>query len=446
MRDSAAPLKIDVSLQTTLYPMEQKGGFKSSEPALEKIWNACVWTQRICSLDAYVDTPWREQAQWWGDARVQGWNTFHYSGDVRLFRRGIGQIARQTTPHGLTYGHAPTIAHNCVLPDFTLIWMATLWDYAWQTGSIEPFLENQATLKGALDYFEAWTDPKNGLLRYDDRFWLFLDWSTLQLEGHSGIYSQWLLYVLDRVVLMYKQARMSAEAARYAKWAATLRRAVKKLITPQGLVSDGILPNGKRNPACSIHSQTLAIINRLEPKLEDGMIQKVLRPYLHADHTPTVEETADVMSSGPSAYWVTYVYSVLAERGYGAEVVADIANQWAPMAEFGSTFERFHGGLGDGSQSHAWAAHPLFHLMQILGGVRQLAPGWKEVSYAPAFVGDHAEVTYPTPYGAIESSWRRTGDKIEARLKLPKGISARVSLPGQPSRKVTGTQKFAFRA
>ena len=80
----------------------------------------------MCSLDAFVDTPWREQAQWWGDARVQAWNVFHLNGDTQLFRRGIAQIAAQTLPNGLTYGHAPTMAHECILPDFTLIWLITL--------------------------------------------------------------------------------------------------------------------------------------------------------------------------------------------------------------------------------------------------------------------------------------------------------------------------------
>ncbi len=88
----------------------------------------------------------RAETQWWGDARVQAWNTFHLGGDTRLFRRGIRQIAAQTTPNGLTYGHSPTIAHNCVLPDFTLMWLLTLWDDYWQTGSLETFIEHRATV------------------------------------------------------------------------------------------------------------------------------------------------------------------------------------------------------------------------------------------------------------------------------------------------------------
>ncbi|MDA6840245.1 hypothetical protein OSL57_26375, partial [Escherichia coli] len=85
-----------------------------SNPLANKIWKACEQTQRVCSLDAYVDTPHREQAQWWGDARVQAWNTFMLCDDPRLLWRGIRQIAMQTAPNGLTYGHAPTMAHHCI--------------------------------------------------------------------------------------------------------------------------------------------------------------------------------------------------------------------------------------------------------------------------------------------------------------------------------------------
>ena len=80
-------------------------------------------------IDAYVDCPWREQAQWWGDARVQAANTFHLSADARMLKRGIRQIAAQEPPNGLTYGMTPTMSHHCILPDYTLTWVMTIWDY-----------------------------------------------------------------------------------------------------------------------------------------------------------------------------------------------------------------------------------------------------------------------------------------------------------------------------
>src|SRR5690606_3717869 len=103
----------------TIYPIEPVGRFESDDALLADIHRICVRTQRVCMLDAYVDTPWREQAQWWGDARVQSQNTFHLASDPRLLRRGIRKIAEQRVPNGLTYGHAPTIAHNCILPDYS---------------------------------------------------------------------------------------------------------------------------------------------------------------------------------------------------------------------------------------------------------------------------------------------------------------------------------------
>ncbi|MEO6875875.1 MAG: alpha-L-rhamnosidase N-terminal domain-containing protein, partial [Opitutaceae bacterium] len=77
VRHSTQPLHVALSLRRTGYPLERRGSFHSSDPTLEKIWETCARSQQNCMLDAYVDTPWREQAQWWGDARVQAWNTFH---------------------------------------------------------------------------------------------------------------------------------------------------------------------------------------------------------------------------------------------------------------------------------------------------------------------------------------------------------------------------------
>jgi hypothetical protein len=94
------------------------------------------------------------------------------------------------------------------------------------------------------------------------------------------------------------------------------------------------------------------------------------------------------------------------------------------MAEHGTTWETFEPGLGNESFSHAWSAHPLFHLMQILGGIRQTAPGWKAITFDPSFLGDSLECTVPTPLGPIQSSWKRQGEKYDVELKLPKGITA----------------------
>jgi len=421
VRDAVADFKIGLRFHWIGYPLEKNGSFVSSDDDLNRIWEACAWTQQCCSLDAYVDTPWREQAQWWGDARVQAWNTFHLNGDTRLFHRGIRQIAEQTTPDGVTYGHAPTMAHECILPDFTLIWMMTLWDFYWQTGSTEPFTEHQATLKKALAYFRDKTDPATGLVGYDDRYWLFLDWTDLFKDGAPTVYNLWLLIALEKMAVLHRQTRQPKEAAPLEAWAGRLRAALGRLIDRNGLLHDGIDRKGKIVPETSIHAQTLGSLAGLKGLNEQVALDKILLPYLRGESSAKAK---------PSAYWITYLFTLLSEKGAGAEVVAFIKKQWQPMAEHGTTWENFTPARGDESFSHAWSAHPLYHLMQTVGGIVQTAPAWKEITFRPVFFGESSRSTVPAPQGPITAEWRRNGASIDVELKLPKGVKARVVLPG----------------
>jgi hypothetical protein len=432
-RDAVQGVDLGLQFNWTGYPLKWNGSFASSDVELERIWEACAWTQQCCSLDAYVDTPWREQAQWWGDARVQGWNTFYLDGDTRLFRRGIAQIAGQTTPDGLTYGHAPTIAHFCVLPDFTLIWFLTIWDYYWQTESLEPLLAHHEQIQGALAYFRKATDPRSGLLTYDSRYWLFLDWTTIFKEGTPTLYNLWLLAALEKLAILYRKARRPRDAAPLEAWAKKLRVALRRLITPEGLIRDGIDYHGKIVPEASVHAQTLALQLELKGINPKAMFEKILGPFIREEKT---------FPAMPSAYWITYVFSILDAQGFGKEIISYIKKYWTPMAEHGTTWEVFAPERAEASFSHAWSAHPLYHLMQIVGGVTQTGPGWSSVAFKPTFHGTHSRTVIPTPRGSITSEWKKTGDTVRVQLKLPAGIKARVHLPGLPVKVVVKKQSW----
>lgn len=436
VRDSTGPLRIRPHLRSTLYPLKQTGCFRSSDAALQRIWETCAWTQRVCSLDAYVDTPWREQAQWWGDARVQAMNTFFYSGDTRIFRRGIAQIAVQTAPNGLTYGHAPTMAHSCILPDFTLIWIITLWDYYWQTGSLEPFQTHQETIEGALQYFQDNLDPQTRLVGHDKRYWLFLDWTGLFKEGYSTVYNLWLLIALERLAEMYRKTRNTPKAAKLATWATELRQALANVVRPDGLLSDGLTFAGKRVDSTSIHAQTLAILANFQPEHNVRRIKEVLLPFIRGETKPEIQ---------PSAYWITYIFEVLIAAGHGAGIIPFIRERWTPMIEHGTTWETFRPKLGDESFSHAWSAHPLYHLMQTVGGIRQAGVNWTKIIYAPVFDGDSNETIVPTPHGPIQGTWRRRKSHLEITLSLPNGISAEVRLPGKTLKNERGNPSWKLR-
>lgn len=433
VRGASAPLTVYPFVRSALYPLERRAVFETSDLLLGEIWKICAWTQRVCSLDAFVDTPGREQVQWWGDAQVQAKNTFFYSGDTRLFRRGLAQIAAQTAPNGLTYGHAPTMAHSCILPDYTLIWFVTFWDYYWQTGSLEPFLTHQSTIWRALEYFERQTDEETGLAGYDERYWLFLDWCDLFKDGYPAVYNLWLLIALERLTELCWLNHDEPRAIRLSVWSGQLRQALRRLIDTQGLVHDGLTREGLVVPRASVHTQTLAIMAGLDPERDPERLEKSILPYIRREEEP---------ENSPSCYWVNYVFEVLTRAGYGAEVVAFIREKWEPMVAHGTTWEVFDPKPGEESFSHAWSAHPLYHLMQILGGIRQTGAQWERVVFEPCFIGEHASVRVPTPRGPIDVAWKRAGAVVTVDLDLPEGVLADVSLPGLGNFEVRGAGKW----
>ncbi len=426
-RDLKAPLTLRLNWRTALYPFAMRGAFACSDAALNAIHAACRRTQQICAIDAYVDTPWREQAQWWGDARVQARNTFYLDGDARLLARGIRSLAGQRAPQGLTYGHAPTCSGWCILPDFALTWVMTVWDYYWQTGDLTLFREQQARMEEIFAYFESpQARGKDGLLTFDPRFWLFEDWAALAKENIPTFLNLWHLYTLEHYARLLEAAGMRPQlAARKKEIAARRRLLVRKLFDPKsGLFLSNLGNNGKPTAAPSVHDQVLALLLNLTPQAKGAMLDQILLPCIREEK---------LAGAQPSAFWATYLFDCLREAGEGALVVDYIRRHWEPMLSTGTTWEGYHWNEGEGGTcSHAWTSHPCFHFVNILAGITQTAVGWTQARLAPVFPQgmDFAEATVPAPQGELAAHWRRQGETIAVAVTLPKGIRLEVDLPG----------------
>lgn len=425
VRGATSPLTLRLRLRTGIYPFTMRGRFACSDPLLESIQAACARTQRICSGDAYVDTPWREQAQWWGDARVQAANTFHLDGDARLLARGIRSIAGQDGPGGLTYGHAPTMAYNCILPDFSLTWMLTLRDHWWQTGDATLVREQWPRALRILGYFDGeHARHRSGLLCHDRRLWLFEDWSTLWKGEVPTFLNLWYLHTLHALIPCLLAAGMRRDAAALKRrYAAHARLCLAKLWDRkrQRWLAGLDAPKGEE----SVHDQTLELLNGLVPKAHDGLVRDFLLPFLRGEKLPGAK---------PSAFWSYYVLLEAGRRGFAAECLAFIRRYWEPMLASGTTWEDYTWSEdGGGTASHAWTAHPCVHFPQILAGIRQQAPGWSAVEIAPQPIAglDHAAALVPSPRGDISSRWERRGHRIHLAVSVPKGMRASVRLGDQ---------------
>ena len=424
IRENTAPVTVKLSWRSTVYPMEIRGDFHCSDPILNKIYSVCVHTQKVCSMDAFVDTPWREQSQWWGDARVQSRNFHFLTGDVRMLTQGIRSIAGQPEPHGLTFAHSPTSDNGCILPDFALTWLITLRDLWFQTGSAEMLHEQKRKADSILAYFEG-TRNEQGLLQYDPRFWLFEDHGDMVRRNTPTFLNLWHYYAL----MLYSQL---LEAAGYLEDLNTIRKrmeseksAIEQYLfdREQQLFAPEMDEHQQKTGIPNVHDQVLALLCGICPAAQDPMLKKRILPCLNGTLLEGMQ---------PGSFWATYLLDCAQQFGLRQEALSYIRRKWEKMIPTGTTWEVFERGDYPGwSYSHAWSAHPVTHLPEIIFGLKQTAPAWKNVILEPSPLMETASFRIPVPQGMLSVCIRKQDGESLFSCSIPQGMCAEIRLPDE---------------
>ncbi len=451
-RDVRRPMKVHhLGYTFTSYPIERRGAFSCSDPLLDRIWETGAYTQQLCMHDAYMDCPWREQAQWWGDARVQWRVNMAAFGDVALFKRGLRQAAQSQTPHGLTYGLFPTDTHSCILPDYTLVWICSLWDYYFYSGDDEPLREHYDAMQRALGWFERHAGERRlcGWPGYG--LWLFLDWAPLFKGGWSATFTLQYLEALQTAAKIATHLGREADARRYHREARAVERAVVRAFwDPEGKrFFEGLrMEDNERHCQVSQHAQTYAILTGVQRKHARALIDQVV--WIYRRHDELFERNAGGNIHHPkadypiaSSFFYAWVLQAMFRCGRGEDAMSAIRKLWGRMLEQGATtwYESWNHGpelYGNSSACHAWSAGPTWHLSEQIGGVSPLEPAFRRVRIAPRmFDLDFASVRTPTPRGEIEVNWEREGsERMHLEVRLPKGVRGVLDVPGVKPREV----------
>lgn len=417
-----AKLEVQLSVQEAIYPLEETGTFTSNNTADNEIRTMCVQTQRHCMCDAYIDGPWRENAQWWGDALVEAGNTFVLANDPRLLERGLRQIAYTQIDNGLTYGVTPGCGHRCILPDYSVFYLATLHLHWMQTGSTALYQELRETAKRIIGYFDVHSE-KDGLVHYDPRYWLFLDWCPdLPKEGTPTLYNMIVLYGLQKLYELAMAAADSEMAIFSKQIAARIEKTLGEKVYDWenhawfNSLDDALSPVPS---PMSAHVAAFGILLGLFPKEQSFWMENTILPLIKG------KRSKEWM---PSPYFIYYVFEAAKQMGYGREVLDCIRRWWGDFLKGGlknaaECWPEFSGPTH--SCCHAWSAHPLIHYRDLLLGIRPSAPAWEKISFAPVFTpGEKVSGTVPTPRGVILVSWDFTKGRAEPEctLELPQGI------------------------
>ncbi|MCY2952354.1 MAG: trehalase family glycosidase [Planctomycetota bacterium] len=439
-RNLPKPLKLrHVALRQVHAAIQDIGSFECSDERLNRIWRVARETQRNCMFDAYVDCPWREQAQWWGDARVQFRVNAYAFGDVSLFERGIRQVAQSQAPDGSLHSHPPADAPLHRLPDYMMTWVGSLWDHYFHTGQTDLLRECAPAMHRVLDFLAA-HEVRDGLVGDFDGYWVFLDWQNLYKANFSGVLNLMYLQALRWASVICSILGDTTSSNAYNRKATALQSSVEKYFwNPKAKLWRDGFDAAKNQPVEETSQQVtaLAMLLHLKPEAHPALAREVLLKSAKSKRTK-------ILTASPFFY--AYVLDALAESGFRTEAVELISDKWGQMLDQGATtFWEIWEPTPTTSRCHAWSASPLYHLSQQVLGVMPVDIGWKQIRIAP-LPGklEFAKGIVPSPLGLIRVEWEKAGDdQLAVRVDLPPGIEAEfVSPPGEIRTLESGSHEF----
>ena len=153
------------------------------DPTRQRIYDLCVRTLRLCLMEHYVDTPWREQSFYSFDSRNQmlcGYRVFQ-DGNRDYARANLLLMSRDDRDDGLLSITCPS-GGPLAIPSFSLHYFTAVREYLVYTNDLSLACEVYDKLQTILKAFAG--QFHEGLLFTfkESRYWNFYDWSAYMDE------------------------------------------------------------------------------------------------------------------------------------------------------------------------------------------------------------------------------------------------------------------------
>ncbi len=414
-----------ITVVERLHPVVGGASFACSDPVLDRIWEVGRRSVSICSLDAYVDCPTREQRAWTGDhvvhqmvdlATNDDWTLARWSTTLTASPRPDGMLPMAVSGDA----EATDIA---MIPDWALHWLHGLHNLYRHVGDRDEVAGLLGVAEGVLRWFEPYLDDDDCLT--DVIGWVIIDWTWIPNDGVcaalNGLWGRALLEFAEMASWLGDEGRAAWARGRHERLAAGFER----LWDPEReRYSDSWIDGGRREQA-SQHAQAAAIVGGLAPASRHARLVEVLTDedaLVHATFSkpdgpappgsevpvgglhlaggwpqPWWDVGREVVRAQPFFRYVVHDALVAAGR---ADLIAAQCRDWAALLEreAGSWSETWFGG----TVSHGWSSTPTRDLSVHVLGVTPATPGFGEARIEPV-LGDlaWARGSVPTPAGPI---------------------------------------------
>ena len=173
----------DLSLLYEYTPLEYRASFKSSDEALNTIWEVGRYTMQLTTREVFIDGIKRDRWAWSGDA-CQSYLMNYY-----LF---FDQATVKRTMYTLR-GADPVISHLNNILDYSFYWFISIYDYYLYTGDKQFLAQIYPKMESLMDFILERRN-KDGMVEGLKGDWVYIDWFDNKVDLTGEVSFEQILY------------------------------------------------------------------------------------------------------------------------------------------------------------------------------------------------------------------------------------------------------------
>lgn len=459
--------------------LRRTGWFACSDPRLDRLHEAVVWSLRGNTCDVPTDCPTRERAGWTGDWQIV-LPTAAFLYDVAGFTaKWLADLAADQCPDGLVRHCAPEflplgmhvaagIPPGCA--GFADAAVLVPWEIHQAYGDRDVLAAQWESMTSWVEYAAArarehrhpdraarrpepapyeefladtgfhwgeWREPDAPTDAAGERAYV----AALATADHGNLATAYL----------HRSALLLARAARVlGRWSAAARYQALADAARHAWRCEFLRPDGRLTPDRQASYVRALAFDLVPDALRGAVARRLVGLVRRADTHP-----------GTGFLATPYLLPVLADHGAldvaYALLLRDTPPSWLAMLDRGATtmWEHWDGidadGVPHGSLNHASKGAVASFLHRYVAGIRPVdgAPGYRRFRIAPRPGGGlrWARGVLDCPYGRISSSWRLDGERFRLAVTVPPGTTCEVRLPdGEVAELPPGDAELTCRA
>jgi len=450
IREARGPVTVrEVSVRRRIYPWPNTPVLRTSEPALQRLFDASINTLHNCAQDIIVDGMGRERQQYSGDCGHQLHAIRLVFGETRSPARFLTTYSQGMTKDGYFLDCWPAydrlarmmerqldLFHLGPILDHGVQLNFDCWYHYLDTGDLEAVREPYPRLLRFAEYLRGLIGPE-GLLPVEDLGipCVWMDYAAYQQSGQ-----------MPHTTQRHKQCAFNLYAAAMFQHAlAALCRAFGDDRSAATLVE-----LGRKIEAATVnrywsreHGLFMNNLPWLAEEKKLSLCDRSLATAILFDQCPGQDTAASIraLAEGPKEMGLSYPANAgwrlwaLARGGRADIIVKDLRERWATMDSVrlnNSLQESWKTRPDTGLQWSHCAVAPLYITHQGLAGIRPLVPGFKRVEIRPQLADlEHLELVTHTVQGPLHFTAHGKLGARELTVQLPENCEGELVLPSE---------------